>query len=296
MPIPQIVVFVDPETQQQHKPDEETFEAYLIKRFTDCNLPPLVDSLHWNSYDWFMTNVHVNKNYRLYSADYGKLHDYDCNDLNDEMNFCPDFAIVFNDKESVSGKDWRDVYNFLAEKIVEKKCFDKESSRDGWQFLESPVLQIAIPETEKQKSDSIQKLPEFYNFRHYYLEPRDIMVYEVVKPHTDLPYTTITAEYKEKGHLPFFSSLFISESWGICAHDISFLKQIWTHLKMDGEFDVEKLYRDRVEACTPGPGRIPDAEPIVYRRTLEEIVERYASGNALPQTKNRRRKHSMIDE
>lgn len=98
------------------------------------------------------------------------------------------------------------------------------------------------------------------------------MLYEVKKPFTDLPYTSVTRNYSKKGHIPFFTDLFICQSWGVARSDIAFLKHMWNELKMDGDFDLEKLMKAATEKCYPSDDNIPEPEPEVYRRSLDNVV------------------------
>jgi hypothetical protein len=99
------------------------------------------------------------------------------------------------------------------------------------------------------------------------------MLYQVIKPFTDLPYTSVTREYSRKGHIPFFTDLFICQSWGVARNDIGFLQHMWTELKMDGEFNLDALMKDATEKCYPSDSAIPSAEPEVYRRCIDDVVQ-----------------------
>ena len=99
----------------------------------------------------------------------------------------------------------------------------------------------------------------------------DFMFYQVAKPHTDRPYTTVVRNFKEKGHTRFFTNLFVCPSWGVCEKDILFLKKAWEWFRMDGEFDLDVLMKDATEACRPDMGCEP--EPEVWRTKLESVLE-----------------------
>ena len=60
-----------------------------------------------------------------------------------------------------------------------------------------------------------------------------------------------------------------------CRFDYLFLTNLWVHLKMPGEFTMNYL-KERTERCYPGKlaeGKAPEAEPIVYRKSLEDVKQ-----------------------
>ena len=98
------------------------------------------------------------------------------------------------------------------------------------------------------------------------------MLYEIRKPNTDLPYTTVIRNYSERGHRDFFPSLYVCNSWGVSRDDLPFLSYIWTQLEMEGEFDMDLMLKEATEKCYPSSGAIPDAEPEVYRRNIQDVL------------------------
>ncbi len=314
MPIPKIIVFLE---QDQHgQVPEDSSEAKIIKQFTHQGFTPMVDALNSGNYDWYRRNFASNANHRFYLAEYGKrcieftYEDLPEPDGEGEVLYMPDFVIVFDVDVEVPLEVWKDVRVYLCYNILEIPASGKtaESSDDHYRqehisraldFMEKPTIAplILAPSTDMVTASGgkgqQQQQQQHYGFRYYHLEPRDIMIYEVIKPHTDNPYTTLTPEYSKKGHLPFFSSLFICNSWGVCNADLSFLHQIWRYLNMEGDCDLEQLYKDRTASCYPSPSTVPEPEPMVFRRTLEEIVERYASGLVERGSKKSRRDEAM---
>ncbi|KND03448.1 uncharacterized protein SPPG_00931 [Spizellomyces punctatus DAOM BR117] len=100
-------------------------------------------------------------------------------------------------------------------------------------------------------------------------------VVEVRKPGCRLPFTDVITNYHTRGLKPVFTDLFISADWGTCLADYKFLRQLWDDLEMDGTFDVDMLLSDATRRCLPQTeALIPDAEPRVYRRSLEEVRDR----------------------
>jgi len=109
-----------------------------------------------------------------------------------------------------------------------------------------------------------------YDFRTWYDESHDTMFYEVTKAYTDLPFTSVVYNHSNKGHRKFFASLFTQTSWGICPEDMDFLHQVWLHLEMPGEYDIEEIVKAQIKLCEAG-----EIEPQVYRRSIEEVQETF---------------------
>ena len=115
-----------------------------------------------------------------------------------------------------------------------------------------------------------------YEFRCEFWNGKDTMLYEVCKPHTDLPFTTIVHEWSTKGHLPFFSALFTQTSWGLCGGDMDFLSAAWKKLGMTEKtglpYDIDQIVQDKIKKCERG-----EIEPQVYRKTIEEVITMFES-------------------
>jgi hypothetical protein len=161
--------------------------------------------------------------------------------------------------------------------------FNKELDGETVSREDQEVIHRLFPKPHIETSDNTLiefKVPEYertdYELRNILIDGN--MYYQIERPYTDLPFTTVTYDFETKGHLPFFSSLFVSNVWGISGNDILFLKHMWGVFNMDGVFDIDKLVRDRVDACTRTCSD-SDPEPVVYRRTIEEVLT----------TKNKRR-------
>ena len=111
-------------------------------------------------------------------------------------------------------------------------------------------------------------------------EERDMGFFQIDKPFTDRPYTTIIRSFKEQGYLPVFTSLYIDSSWGL-GPDNSFLAELWVHLGMNastGLFDLDSRINDHIRRCSPDNG-VPEAEPEVYRISIEELKNQMTNKN-----------------
>jgi hypothetical protein len=261
MPVPTIIVFTEnPATEK---------ESRIVKAFSDMGYAPLSDSVHNNNYQYFQNNFL--ENYRLYVYSHDRVYEFKTQDLSEDMLFSPDFSISFNNQLEIEESMWHSIRQFLNYHITQHghtKNLHQSLIDEAAQFMTKPTVQIS----------SLQEISTTTNNTHYeiqtkYLEQLDIQLYEITKPNTDLPYTSVTRQFSKTGHLPFFSSLFICDSWGVCNDDIQFLFQLWKFFNMEGEYNPEELYKARVESCYPSPTRIGAPEPEVYRRKISDVEQ-----------------------
>lgn len=253
-----IVVFVDvPNTTEQ---------AYQIKIFNNLGYCTLVDSLHKRDYSYLFENT---MNGRMFIQEEDEVYMFDRNDLRQEMYLVPDFALIFGEDKEVTEADWSKIYKYLEQHLTDS-MLDVNNAIEVEGFMGKPLLEIAEPENDVAVS---YRGDDFYSLETRYLEEDDIMLYEVKKPFTDLPYTSITRNYSNKGHTPFFTDLFICNSWGVARSDVAFLKHTWGQFKMEGEFDLEELMKKATEKCLPSETNIPEPEPEVYRRDLLTVLD-----------------------
>ncbi len=146
--------------------------------------------------------------------------------------------------------------------------------------------QVLLPPFKLTQGNDIAPLvsiaPEFtpvkgeYGFSLELLE-NDIMLYEVTRPGTKLPFCVVVHDWAKKGHEYFFSDIYGSNSWDAnrreCRFDYLFLQNVWHHLKMPGEFTMN-VVKKRVDGCYPDrllEGVAPEGEPVVYRNTINQV-------------------------
>lgn len=174
----------------------------------------------------------------------------------------PEFIVTFD--KQISKKEWRDIFLFfrnLLDEIPDAKYFEKIKHLIDVQT--KCTLKSSTPQIEEAKYD------HQYIFNMDLDEEKNIGFFEIQKPFTDRPYTTIIRNFKERGFLPLFTSLYIDSTWGL-AMDNNFLKQLWVHLGLNakiGLLDLEKEVKDHISRCSPENG-IPEAEPEVYRMNI----------------------------
>lgn len=184
----------------------------------------------------------------------------------------PSFLLTFDTNRKVTKQEWK-----LVRKWVQS-IFEGELDDDTRRAMEELVPKPKEPEEIVTISKQIEPkaVPEQrdYMFRYVVDEDLDRCLLEVIKPYTDRPYTSVIREYSKKGFLPFFTSLYVCTSWGVCSKDHQFLQQVWHYLKMQekhGDLDLERRLKEDVEKCLPREGHVPEAEPEVYRLTIEEV-------------------------
>lgn len=172
-------------------------------------------------------------------------------------------------------EDYTFVDAFVTGDFTEQEFSDLEDILLGVEDLDLDVLDKFRIETQAlELKEDVVTHKNNYDFRTIYIEGRDCMMYEVCKPFTDVPYTTGVFNFKEAGHLQFFSALFTIGSWGICREDMDFLFNVWKHLNMPGEYNIENIVKEATEECARGK-----VEPRVYRRTIEQVLQRWDETN-----------------
>ena len=262
--IPKITVFLsNPSTKQ---------EDDIVKRFLQLNFAPLVDAHHKKSKQWFINNVKP-VSHKLFSFDQQNVYFYEVDDLNDTMDFTPNVMINWNEEDVIEEQQWREIREWLLYKFY--TCYDSMDVNDNIlqvvfkadQLMKRPELQIS-----KLPEENIDEKNEGYCFETFYIEDKNTMLYEVKKPYTDLPYTSVIRNFSERGHRAFFPSLYICKSWGVSRYDLPFLSFIWKQLGLEENFDMDSMLKETTEKCYPSENGIPEPEPEVYRRCISDVL------------------------
>lgn len=235
----------------------------IIGRLVTKGYAPMVDAINKYSYSHFYKNRESVHRLYLFDLENKKVVEYTIGELKESMDNAPDLFIHFNHDDEVADEMWELTLEWVKYHVFGIGRADLVSTADEW--MKPPHTQVAELEVVAP-----EVLPDAYGYKEHYLEDKDIMLYEVIKPNTDRPYVSVTREFSKVGHLPFYSSLFVSQSWGVSLYDISFLGKVWKHKEMDGEFKAQELYDDRVKRCIAG-----EKEPEVYRQKLEEVIKRF---------------------
>lgn len=171
----------------------------------------------------------------------------------------PLVVVTFDLDTIVSEEDWAVIYTF----VKSLDDVDEEILEATYNLI--PKAPPNEPLTIAPISEPVKKNNE-YMFSHFIDKQKDLCICEVYKPFTELPYTCVIENFSVVDFVPLFTSLFICSSWGVTPKDIMFLKHLWNHLDMKGEFDLENRLKKVVEECKAGA-----PEPRVYRETLEQV-------------------------
>ena len=254
---PTIFVFIGPVSTDM--------DADIILNLERQGYMPLVDKIHQNDYYWFKNNFKTE--HRFYTIKNKMVYDYTVENMDEEMDIKPNIAVAFDVDTKMYSENWKLILQFLKYSLFGDDM--KEADLD----LVREFLPLPVKEKQEFVPPESASLPDYYSFETHFDEEKDTMIYQIIKPFTDLPYTTITREFSRVGHTPFFTSLFICQSWGICKEDIAFLHQVWKNLKMGGEFNLDLLLKERTEKCYPSSGQAPEPEPVVYRRSLLQVLQ-----------------------
>jgi len=128
--------------------------------------------------------------------------------------------------------------------------------------MPAPKRSLETVEEEKEK--------DCYSFETHYDEDADTMYYEVCKPNTDRPFSTLIHPFSEKGHIDLFPSLFVSSAWGVSKDDVPFLEHVWNKLEMPGLCNLEEIVKECVFKCQQGA-----PEPKLWRISLAQLLEKF---------------------
>jgi hypothetical protein len=148
-------------------------------------------------------------------------------------------------------------------KFIHCVMCDKEVDEfdDILKELEAPIV----------KSIGVEKR-DHYDYKSYLDNTRDILYCQVWRPEDETPFTVLVKNFSEKGIEPLFAHLFYSKAWGLLQSDYCFLKALWKNYNLEGEFDHEKTLEKYHEKCLPNEIGLPDEEPIVYRKFLNQLL------------------------
>jgi hypothetical protein len=259
--IPTITVFVS------NPPS--TKENEIVKRFVELGFAPLVDANHKNSHSWFLKNVKPVP-HKLFSFEKQNVYFYDVNDLHQEMDFTPNLMIHWNEDYEIEEEKWRWIREWLVYKFY--TCYDYMDYMTEAIEKAEELMQRPMTDKRELKEEVLPQYSDCYSFKTHHVEEKDTMLYEICKPNTDLPYTSVIREYSQRGHRAFFPTLYICQSWGVSRHDLPFLSYIWKQLELEGEFNMDQMLKEATEKCYPSENSIPEPEPEVYRRNIADVL------------------------
>lgn len=251
-----IIVFVN-------KPPT-TKQANIVKAI-QTTFPVLVDAVHQNDLNYMQNNFD--------NARFFFLSEFLSMCTKDELaQIAPDFVINFNMNFEVTEKQWVSISRLFENLIFTEFNHPEEIVAPAKELLNEFV--IPAPITLPPEIPNIET-KEHYELYTKHVEDRDVMLIQVEKPFCDLPYTVVIREFSKKGFVSFFTDLFICDSWGVSRKDYEFLEQVWKHWDMHGEYNLDKMLHEATKRCFPQEGEQPQAEPEVYRRPIENVLETF---------------------
>ncbi len=275
--------------------------AILIKFFENQGYFPLYDYAHARDYQWFTKNVV--HDHRLYTWRSDSLYAFQVEDLSPEMDFWPQFMICMQQDITASDYHWEEIANWLSTLLKKDHAYNPTPVME---IMKRPVIQKIVQEPASSewveveanpdgnqfgKTDAFSGFvtrlpPNFkkpdgpYEFNKVYLEDRDTMLYQVNRPGTLLPFTVVVDHFQRRnlGHDRFFTDIYGSSEWGRNRaehpYDYGYLVWQWKQLGLPGEFTME-VVKERVRRCYPDrllEGELQEAEPVVYRRSIGNVI------------------------
>lgn len=170
----------------------------------------------------------------------------------------PYFMVHFNQRDRIKEQDWDFIIKYLNHILLGVEC-ERMMTRRAKTLLGGGNVQVLGNRSEEDV--------KFYSFDEYLQRNRDVALFQIRKPNSSLPYTTIVVrEFSEKGYLPIFTSCV---SWASNLADVSFMKYLWKELGFEGELDVDQLIDAHMGEFCVNP------YPEVYKRSIMEVLEMF---------------------
>ena len=259
----------------------------LIVKFQKSNVNILVDSIHKTNIAWIRDN-YKNCPHRIYYAESTELYDGIVQELDEKSPF--NFIAYFNTNDKINNADWVYIRLYLKSVLYDQKLprlTRRLTAMINDKHVEQKVCLDPIPENDDMEIGEGGG-EACYSFKKSVFEDRNMVLCEIIKPiivksndklrekvvvESSIPYTVIIRNFATRGFYPVFWSLFICDSWGKDNKDIQFLKALWEDLKMEGEFDMDKIIQTGIGECDWSNGEGACAGPEVYRKSLNETLE-----------------------
>lgn len=259
-----------------YKDNRTEKDVAFFQKLFNLGYTPLVDAVHGGNNDFFNHNYLYEK-----SILFGKKYYFDDYTIGETLIVNTEtanvyFSVVF-DSEIDNDDRLRIIKIFQAfYNNTELPKFTRSISTLLAKPDNAPDLteQYKAEKFDDSNSIDVQKEESVnYTFRSRVIDDRNIAFCEIGKPFTDLPYTVVIRDFATRGYKIIFTSIFIATSWGVSHKDLQFLKKLWDFFGFEEEFDLEKMLKEHTEKCLPSDTSVPEPEPIVYRRKMEDVVE-----------------------
>ena len=249
------------------KDEPSETEQLVMDKLHQAEILYFVDKVHSKDYQWFKTNF-KQTDCRFFWDEVLKAAEYSF--LTDD--YFPTMVVYFDDCASIETRDWVYIVQYVRH-VVLGTDIDPYALRLGKSYV------MGVPKTLPTDKPIVTTTTapddpdrQHYSVRSIEIKERDAKFYELWKPHVDTPYTVMVQPYSQKGDARFFSSLFACSSWGVARLDAEFLRHVWRDMGLPGTMDLDALIKEHVEDCTPSEKSAGEAEPKVYRLTIEQLL------------------------
>lgn len=177
-------------------------------------------------------------------------------------------------------KDWTENVNEVDVSIgVPEGCITNWDRVAKW--FRGEDIELALIKPVKCMSDQrnyLEKEIHDTNMDKYFYEEvvdGNRFYAEIRKPLTDQPYTIVVEDWTREKMIYMFSSICSVPSFGVLyPHDRNFIVSLWKWKGMPGEFSLTDLASKHVKAVEDEVTH----EPIVYRKSMGEVIDMFNEG------------------
>lgn len=223
----------------------------------------MLDAVHGNDKQWLQHKLQCP--HRLFWFDMEKQQFV--SETIDTLDTTPSFVIYFNHDRLVTAFEWEQIQKFINALFLDQPMTGRTE-----RCIQRLKTHQAAVNAQVEPEDTTQGLPQYYQFRSHLHEESDIAFFEIIKANSLTPYTTIVHDFSNVGYKPLFTNYFTVNVFKNDCIAIQFLMKLWERF-MEGPMDLDQLLKEATEACYPGENFIPNAEPRVYARTIEQVME-----------------------
>lgn len=248
-------------------------EEGIVKRLVDLGGNVIVDNVHYNDTRWL--NQFKEGLVKAYSVDGREVS------INGKQK---SFVAYFLENEKLPRRlHWERIAQCIRGGPV-PKCllvtFSEERVPTPIPFEEDPnVITRHASKKEWDVYKEVLENKQVYRLKEMLVPELDTMLYEMIRPNEETPYTLSVRRFSEKGRKAFFTGFFVVDGFGDCTvdgiDDRKFLRYMWGEWGMEGEFDLDEMRKEAMESyhlrLLDGVMIAPNAEPVVYRKNLNDV-------------------------
>jgi hypothetical protein len=261
---PQFFVFIDKDVTLE--------QLGLVKGLIDHGYCPFVDNQRGEQKSWFDDNLKTCE-HMLYFFDNENI----ISRRHGALAFTkPDLLVAFSEGIEVSDGDWRKMYELIKSCNCHAKNVNENLVKEALELFEKP-----IKAESKQPEKPAVPLPKAYGYRECFIG--SVGFYEIVKPNVEEPYVTMVEDYKNFP-MDVFTNWFKCQSFGVSNADAAFIYKLYERTNSSEKLDLEKEFEKRVQRVVDG-----GKEPLVWRNTLENVMDIYTSALEMEGASKRKR-------